>query len=126
LLFASGEDDASPNGNSGSDSSKTLLFGSDNSYNEMCLCYDIRNKQMTCYGICNTALTIGHLTRIFVILFPKIQFNTIFLSLSFSQGQESAVGIATRYGGQDFLHLSRLALGPTQPPTQWVPGLSWG
>jgi hypothetical protein len=34
LLFASGEDDASPNGNSGSDGSKTLLFGSDNSYNE--------------------------------------------------------------------------------------------
>ena len=44
----------------------------------------------------------------------------------------SVVGIATRYElngpeiesrwGRDIPQLSRVALGPTQPPIQWVPG----
>jgi hypothetical protein len=51
-------------------------------------------------------------------------------------GPGSVVSIATGYGldslgieswwGQDLLHLARLALGPTQAPVQWVPGLSRG
>jgi len=51
-------------------------------------------------------------------------------------GRESSVVLETRYGlygpriesrwGRDFPHLSRPALESTQPPIQWVPGLSQG
>ena len=51
-------------------------------------------------------------------------------------GSGSVVGIATGYGldgprieprwGRDFPYMSRPALGPTQTPIQWVPGLSRG
>ena len=51
-------------------------------------------------------------------------------------GRDRSVGIVTRYGldcpgiesrwGQDFPHPSRPSLRPTQPPIQWVPGISRG
>jgi hypothetical protein len=74
----------------------------------------------------------------FNIIFPSLIFLSDILLSGFeiNVGKDSPVDIATRYGleglgieswwRRDFPHPSIPALELTQPPVQWVPGLSRG
>jgi len=60
----------------------------------------------------------------------------MYINYARAVGRDSSAPIATRCGlhgpgietgwRRDFPHLSRPAVGPTQPPVQWVPNLTQG
>jgi len=70
------------------------------------------------------------------VISPLQFFVTLLRYVTVMVGQDSVVSIATRDGldssgigsrlERNFPHPSRPALGPMQPPMQWVPSHSWG
>ena len=107
-----------------------------------------RGNMLACHFIHSRQKSTVFLTQIFMTRIRSQQ-NNVQINIEntntnnnnncyylFTRGRDSSVGIATRYGlggpmnesrwGRDFSHPSSPALGPTQPPVRWVPGLSWG
>ena len=79
------------------------------------------------YGLYRASVPVQRCTLTFILHYKLQYFEA-------GAGRDSSDGIATGYGldgpgiesqwERDFLHLTRPALGPTQPPIQCVPGLS--
>jgi len=65
-------------------------------------------------------LQIFYMFYIYCIVLPNVKLS------QYNDWLWTGDGLGSNPGGDEIFHQSRPALGHTQPPVQWVPGLSWG
>jgi hypothetical protein len=100
------------------------------SVNSLLTYFDVAGHRKT-HGSHKKKMSSGDRGGHFRGLSYKLCLHALNGNISLFSGPGNVVGIGTGYGldgpgvesrwGRDFLHLSRPALGPTQPPVQCVP-----
>ena len=87
------------------------------------------------FSFSNESRQQGNVCFFFYLNINQLDALNFIMSLFHACGPGSSVGIATDYGldgpgsnpgGDEIFCPCRPVLGPTQPPVQWVPGLSRG
>ena len=110
------------------------IVSPDDEHDVLETCRELKIKINTQKGICASRLSF---TKNHYMMHGQQNIKFLHVSclgqlLVVDVGRDSSVGVATRYlldcpeiecwWGRDFPHLSRPALGPNQPPIQWVTG----